>query len=156
MKFLKSPIEYILLVSFILYLILPINLPDSVAKFVETPLGIIGLFLITIALFAYVNPILGVLYIFVAYEVLRRSSRITGKTAYIEYTPNQVKKDEKMRKMNPPPEKTLEEVVVQKMAPIGQTTFVDGRAVGGEKGKFIAGAFQPISENIHNASAIHN
>jgi len=154
MKYFNSPLEYVLLVSFILYLVLPVNIPEPFAKFVETPLGIIGLFLITIALFAYVNPILGVLYIFVAYELLRRSSRVTGKTAYIEYTPSQVIKDEKMRKMNPPPEKTLEEVIVEKMSPIGETNFVDGR-ITDEKNKIIGGAFQPISENIHNASQIN-
>ena len=153
MKYFKSPIEYVLLVFFILYLILPINLPEYFAKFVETPLGIIGLFLITVALFAYVNPILGVLYIFVAYELLRRSSYITGKTAYIEYTPTQINKDEKMRKMNPPVERTLEELVIQKMAPIGESTFVD-RGILTEKDKYIGGAFQPISENIHNAEII--
>lgn len=153
MKYFKSPIEYVLLVLFILYLILPINLPEYFAKFVETPLGIIGLFLITVALFAYVNPILGVLYIFVAYELLRRSSYTTGKTAYIEYTPTQLIKDEKMRKMNPPVEKTLEELVIQKMAPIGESTFVD-RGILTEKDKYIGGAFQPISENIHNAENV--
>lgn len=154
MKYFNSPFEYVLLVSFILYLVLPVNIPEPIAKFVETPLGIIGLFLITVALFVYVNPILGVLYIFVAYELLRRSSRVTGKTAYIEYTPTQVIKDEKMRKMNPPMEKSLEEIIVHKMSPIGESNFVDGR-VTNEKGKVIGGAFQPVSENIHNASQLN-
>jgi len=154
MKYFNSPFEYVLLVSFILYLILPVNIPEPIAKFVETPLGIIGLFLITVALFAYVNPILGVLYILVAYELLRRSSRITGKTAYIEYTPAQVIKDEKMRKMNPPPEKTLEEVIVEKMSPIGESNFINKR-ITNEKEKIIGGAFQPVSENIHNASEVN-
>lgn len=153
MKYFNSPFEYVLLVSFILYLVLPVNIPEPIAKFVETPLGIIGLFLITVALFVYVNPILGVLYIFVAYELLRRSSRITGKTAYIEYTPTQVIKDENMRKMNPPSEKTLEEIIIQKMSPIGESNFVDGRTEN-IKGQIIGGVFQPVSENIHNASQI--
>ena len=153
MKYFNSPFEYVLLVSFILYLVLPVNVPAPIANFIETPLGIIGLFLITVALFAYVNPILGVLYIFVAYELLRRSSHVTGKTAYIEYTPTQVMKDEKMRKMNPPPEKTLEETIVHKMSPIGESNFIDGR-VANEKGKIIGGAFQPVSENIHNATQL--
>lgn len=154
MKYFNSPFEYVLLVSFILYLVLPVNIPEPIANFVETPLGIIGLFLITVALFVYVNPILGVLYIFVAYELLRRSSRITGKTAYIEYTPTQVIKDEKMRKMNPPTEKTLEEIIIQKMSPIGESNFVDKRTEN-VKENIIGGAFQPVSENIHNASEIN-
>jgi hypothetical protein len=155
MKYFKSPIEYILLVLFILYLVLPINLPEPFAKMVETPLGVISLFLITIAIFVYINPILGVLYIFVAYELLRRSSYITNKTSYIEYThtPSQIIKDENMRRMNPPLEKTLEEMVVQKMAPIGESMFVENR-IENEKGQIIRGAFQPVSENIHNAESV--
>jgi len=153
MKYFKSPIEYILLVLFILYLVLPINLPEPFAKLVETPLGVIGLFIITIAIFVYINPILGVLYILVAYELLRRSTHFTSKTSYIEHTPTQIEKDEKMRKMNPPTEKTLEELVVQKMAPIGESIFLEGR-IENEKGQIIRGAFQPVSENIHNAESV--
>ncbi len=153
MTFFKSPFEYFLLVVFILYLILPLDLPESIAVVVNTPLGIITMFLITVALFAYVNPILGVLYIFVAYELLRRSTRVTGKSAYIQYTPTQVEKNQTMRKMNPPAEKTLEEAIVEKMAPIGENTFVDGR-VSNEKHKAIGGAFQPVSEDVHNASKV--
>jgi len=153
MQYFKSPFEYFLLVIFILYLILPIDMPESIAVIVETPLGIITMFLITIALFAYVNPILGVLYIFVAYELLRRSSRITGKTAYIQTTPTQIEKDRVMKKMNPPTEKSLEEVIVAKMAPIGENNFIDER-VSNVKHKTIVGAFQPVSDNIHNASKL--
>lgn len=153
MTLFNSPFEYLLLVIFILYLILPIELPQEIAVIVETPLGIISMFLVTIALFAYVNPILGVLHIFVAYELLRRSSHVIGKTSYIQYTPTQVEKNENMKKMNPTADKSLEEVIVEKMAPIGENTFVD-RRVFNEKNKMIGGVFQPVSENIHNASTL--
>jgi energy-coupling factor transporter transmembrane protein EcfT len=142
MRFLQSPIEYILFGAFILFLVLPMKIPGDVANLVDSPLGMIALFLITVALFVYVNPILGVLYIFVAYELLRRSSLISGKTAYIEYTPTQPKKDEQMRKMNPAKERTLEETVVEKMSPIGQSNLSE----------FVNTSFKPVSVKTFGAS----
>ena len=42
-------------------------------------------------LFLYVNPILGVLGLFVSYEIIRRSSmEVSGKVAMLQYTPKQV------------------------------------------------------------------
>jgi hypothetical protein len=59
------------------------------------------MFAITLYLFFYSNPILAILYIFVAYELLRRSAAFTGRVAMIQYTPTQQKKDNQMQKMNP-------------------------------------------------------
>lgn len=145
MKFLKTPFEYSLLVIYILFLIFPIKIPNYIANIIDSPLGIVVLFLIAIALFVYVNPILGILYIFVAYELLRRSTKISGKSAYIEYTPTQNKKDAEMQKMNPPQERTLEETVVEKMSPIGGQSNV---------GEFINSTFKPINGKIFGASEI--
>jgi hypothetical protein len=80
MKFLPNSVknmktyEIVLLVCFIIYIIFPIQTPTSISKIVESPLGIVILFCITVSLFIYTNPILGVVYILVAYELLRRSS----------------------------------------------------------------------------------
>ena len=73
-----------LLVLFILYIIFPLPTPNIVASFVESPLGIILLFCITISLFIYTNPILGVIYILVDYELLRRSSLVTGRVSVLD------------------------------------------------------------------------
>ena len=83
------------------------------------------------------HPILGVLGIFVAYELIRRTS--TKTIAMVQYTPEQPKKDLEMKRMNPPKEKTLEESMVDKMAPIGN-------------GGVIVTDFAPISDNVYGAS----
>ena len=49
-----------------------------------------------------------------------------------------------MHHMNPPPEVTLEEEVVTKLAPIGQS----------QSSGYIDTSFKPISENVHSASNV--
>lgn len=144
MKFLKTPYEYAILVLFILFLVIPVKIPNVLAQLINSPLGMIVLFLITMILFVYVNPILGVLYIFVAYELLRRSEKVTGKSAYIEFTPSQSKKDEEMASMNPPAERSLEEMIVDKMSPVGQSVVTE----------FVNTGFKPVNDKTFGASEV--
>jgi len=152
MASLKSlrPLEIVLLILFILYVIFPIGTPDFMAPLMDSPIGILILFLITVGLFFYTNPILGVVYIFVAFEVVRRSARVVGtnsQTNYAlnqQYVPTQAKKDEQMAAYNPPPimQKTLEEDVVSSMAPVPQ---------GGSSEEY---TFKPVNDRVVGASMV--
>jgi hypothetical protein len=123
------PLEMGLLFLFVIYIIFPMHTPASVASMVDTPLGMIVIFCVTLFLFFYTNPILGILYILVAYELIRRSSKTGGlnvndigngsaTTSIIQYTRTQAQKDAEMKAMNPPQSRTLEEEVIQNRAPI--------------------------------------
>ena len=90
----------------------------------------------------YSNPILAILYVFVAYEMLRRSSNITGRTDLVRYTPSQIKKDAQMSAMNPTKKTTLEEEIVGQMAPIGQSDI----------STYMSSSFKPVAEKIGSAS----
>lgn len=68
--------ELTTLVVFIIYLILPMKTPTSVSYWLNKPVGILAIFVITVYLFMYTHPVLGVLYLFVAYELLRRSCSV--------------------------------------------------------------------------------
>ena len=142
-----SPIEMVLFVAFILYLIFPIPTPAPIIPYINTSFTIGVIIIFTIYLLFYTTPILGVLSLFVAYELLHRSSNgfVLGKVPMVRHTPTQPKKDLQMQNMNPKQEVTLEEDIVQSMAPIGKNT--------GEN-SFINTAFKPLQENIDGASLI--
>ena len=141
----SSPLELILFGLFVIYLVFPIQAPEWIANIVDSSIGMTMIFCITIFLFFYAHPFLAILYVFVAFELIRRSAHLSGRTAYIQYTPSQEKRDEYMKSMNKPLEFTLEEEVVSTMAPIGR----------GEGNKmYVDTEFKPVSENIHNASTI--
>lgn len=143
MKFLDSlktikPFEIFLIIVFILFLILPFELPLLFASFIDSPLGIIAVFIITVSLFIYTNPLLGILFIFVAYELMRRSSLFSGHTSNLEYTPSQPVKDAELKAMNPPKQKSLEEEVIEVKAPIGKSNEIE----------FVSSDFKPVTDKI--------
>ena len=147
MKFLSfmeslSNVETAVIVMFISYLALPIQLPEMVAKLVDSPMGIIGIFVLSVYLFFYANPLIAVLFVLVAYEMFRRSTNATGKAAMVKYTPTQARKDEKMKQMNPVKTTSLEEEVVEQMAPIGKSDI----------SVFTASTFKPVADNVGGAS----
>ncbi len=137
-----SAIETVLMVLFVLFIIVPVEMPVSLANIVDSPLGMVVLFGITLSLFLYFNPILGVLYILVAYELLHRSSKVTARTAIIEYTPTQQHKNAELQRMNPAQSQTLEEEIVELRAPIGKS----------DQGAYIDTVFKPVANKTNGAS----
>jgi hypothetical protein len=139
-----SPLEVMIFIIFVLYLVFQIKTP-FLAGFIDSPVGIIIIFALTIFMFLYSHPILGILSIFVAYELIRRSSLKTGKDITLaQYTPTQPKINAEIKAMNPPQEKTLEEDVVDQMAPLGKS----------EPTEYVMSSFKPIAEDVYGASNI--
>lgn len=139
-----TSLEIAALVIFAIYIIFPFRTPAFLAGMVNNPLGLISVVIITIYLFFYTNPILGVVYIFVAYELLRRSALVksSGDAYLVKYTPTEVKRQSEMVKMNPRASLTLEEDVVSKMAPSQKFNATEG----------ISTDFKPVAERISGAS----
>jgi hypothetical protein len=138
-----SQTEMALFVIFILYLILPIDTPRFLAPYVDSSLGMLAMFVITVFLFFYSSPFLAVIYVLVAYELLRRSANIAHTQTIIQYTPSQAKKDTQMNAMNPTKKESLEEEIVDKMAPVGHSDPVS----------YMSTSFTPVVEKSNGASA---
>jgi hypothetical protein len=136
--------EYCLFIIFTVYIVFPIETPFHIATYLDSALGMVIMFCITLYLFLYSNPVLGILFIFVSYEILRRSSSVTGRVPIAKYTPSQPKKDAELRAMNPPQERTLEEDIVAVRAPIGRS----------EPSIFSESSFKPVADNVGTASLI--
>ena len=137
-----TKLEVALSILFVLFIILPLNVPDLFANLIDTSLGMIVIFGLAVYMFFHVNPVVAVLFVFVAYELLRRSSKRTGKAIIQKHTPTQEKKDEKMKKMNPEKKETLEEEIVDKMAPVGKSDMIS----------YVTTSFSPIAEEVGSAS----
>jgi hypothetical protein len=140
-----SPLEIFLVIIFIIYIIFPLNTPESIVSLVDSSLGIVLLLIITVYLFVYTsNPILGVIFIFVAYELVRRSARMSV-AKYIEVTPSQRIKDIMMEKMNPPKDISLEEEIIQSRAPIGKSNTKIEKTTSN---------FRPVADKIINGASL--
>jgi hypothetical protein len=141
----ENTLDYVLIVLFILFLVVNVEIPQILAEWIDTPVGIAIVIIVAFYLFFYTNPILGVLSLIVAYELLRRSSKKTGKYAIPQFLPSQEKRDTQLQQLNPTQPATLEEDVVSKMAPIG----VSDKGIG-----YIETTFRPVNENLYGATHI--
>ena len=140
-----SPLEILLFVLFVVYIVFSIPTPFFLIPLLDSPLGLAIVIITTLYLFLYTTPILGILSIFVAYEMLRRSSKVTGNTPIMKYTPTQVKKDKYMKEMNPPIHVlTLEEEIVKQMAPIGKS----------DPSTYIDTSYKPIADKLIDGVAL--
>ena len=140
-----SPLETSTLLLFVIYIIFPFRTPAFLSGVINTPLGLISVLVVTLYLFFYTNPLLGVVYIFVAYELLRRSALASGSPAdnyIVQYTPSEAKRAQEMANMNPQRAVSLEENIVATMAP-AQTFNLEPVNEGG---------FQPVKEVVAGAS----
>ena len=111
--------ELSLVILFIIYLIMGYKTPEPVANAVDTMIGKIVILMIVVYLFMHSNTILAVLSLFVAFDLIRRSSVSTGIDALRQYEPTELKKSSQFTALNQFPY-TLEQEVVKKMAHIVQ------------------------------------
>ena len=132
-----------LAILFIIYLIMGYETPEPLANVIDTLVGKIAIFIMVIFMFMHANPILAVLSLFVAFDLIRRSSAVTGIDALKKYLPTEEKKSSQFTAFNQFPY-TLEQEVVKKMAPIVQSGSSLTKA-----------SYKPLLENLHDASTIN-
>ena len=139
-----SKMDFGMLALFVIYLVLDIYPPELLASYIDTSLGMVGILLTTLYVFMNFNPILGVVFLFVAYEIVRRSARVNNRVPMMLHTPSQAKKDAELALMNPVASSSLEEDVVHQMAPVGKSSLIS----------YTMSEYKPVSTDIHNASSI--
>ena len=144
MKFIASRLELILFALFVFYLVFQLDTPQLLVPYIDSAMGMVVIVGITLYLFLYTHPVLGVLSIFVAYEVLRRSTVRLNQVKIFEPNPVQATVDKEMKAMNPPKVYTLEEQMVAKMAPLPKSNPSD----------YVVSSFKPVSESTHDASEL--
>ena len=129
--------DIILLALFVIYVVFPVPTPQWLVPSIDSPIGMLVMFAVAVSLFVYRSPILGVLFIFVAYELLRRNhyippaSPIVAETQYSanrvpQKIPNQAEKNAELRSLNTPMSASLEEEIVAKESPIGVSQLPTG------------------------------
>ena len=88
----KNMPQLVLSVLFVIYLVMGYKMPEGVATIIDSNAGKIIVVLIALMLFAYSTPILGVLALLVAYQMIKGASVKTGMAGLEQYYPTQQKK----------------------------------------------------------------
>ena len=134
--------QTLLAIVFALYIIMDIQTPYTIAPWIDSVPGNVIVTLLAISMFMVAGPIAGVLGIVAAYILIKRSSKKTGSY----YLQNNGKAEEIKMKMletyNDFP-KTLEETVVQHMAPLVKHSPAYNSN------------YTPVLDKLHDAAPIH-
>ena len=134
--------EVVLSVIFLIFIFSDFKPPELVSSVIDTFFGKLIVILFTISLFFYVNPILSVLGVFVAFFLIKRSSIVNGSFGLQYYMPSEEKKTSQFTAFNQFPY-TLEQEIVKKMAPIHKIEFMESKPT-----------FKPLLDNLHDASML--
>jgi hypothetical protein len=133
--------QSLLFILFVIYIIFNIQTPEPLANIIDSTLG----YVIIIALFAFMavnlHPLVTLVGIFAIYLLFKRSSIATGSLAMTKFLPTENVKSQHLSAFNQFPV-TLEEEVVQKMAPLQS-----GPSMG-------AKSFSPILNDLHDAANV--
>jgi hypothetical protein len=140
-------VEILVSVVFLLYIVLPVATPSALVPLVQSPLGLIAIFLIVLYLFLFSHPLLAILYLVVAYLLLRRSSAwrkpVTNKPPTLPVIPIPENSHLPLPLPPPaPPSQTLEEDVIANMAPVGHSALVRT-------------SFLPVASSINGAAPVN-
>jgi hypothetical protein len=134
--------QFLLLILFVIYIIFNIQTPEPLANIIDSTLG----YVIVIGLFAFMavnlHPLVTLVGIFAIYLLFKRSSIATGSLAMIKFLPTENVKSQHLSAFNQFPV-TLEEEVVQKMAPLQA-----GPSMGPK-------TFTPVLDDLHDAANVN-
>ena len=109
--------QVMIVVILLIYVLVDVKTPESLAELIDNVYGQIVIILGALALFSNCHPLIGVLALFAAYQLIQRSSKVTGTYAIEHVMPSEENKYEEMIEQNVIPN-SLEEEVVKNMVPL--------------------------------------
>ena len=138
----KNMPQLVLSILFVIYLVMGFQMPENVAELIDTSFGKIIVAIIALMLFAYSNPVLGILSLLVAYQLIKGASIKTGMAGLEEFYPTEAKKWSPFTSTNQFPY-TLEQEVVKNMTTQKFNT------------EYVKAPFRPTLEDTHDASPLN-
>lgn len=137
----KNLSQLLLEILFIIYLVMDYKIPEWIATIIDSAFGKIIVVLIALMLFAYSNPVLGVLSLLVAYQIIKTASVKTGIAGLEQYYPTEEKKWSPFTPAHQFPY-TLEQEVVKNMTLQKFNT------------DYVKSPFKPTLDDTHDASPL--
>ncbi len=134
--------ELVLGVILLIYIIFQIDTPQALALHINSVYGTIFVVVVALSLFATVNPIVAIVGILAAIELLRRSKMRIVNGELTKQLPTEDRKTFDVMSQNQFP-MTLEEEIVKNRAPLVSKMSVSAAA-----------SYKPVLEDDNNATLI--
>jgi hypothetical protein len=149
----KNRGQLILTILLIIYLIMGTKVPYMLSSYINNPIAKVFIGLGAIAIFTHSNPILGVIILIVAFEIIRHSSSykylesdgysVEFNPSLAPYYPTEEKKWSPFSAQHQFPY-TLEQEMVKKMTPMRPSNY--------DKQQY---NFKPILDDLHDAAPVN-
>jgi uncharacterized membrane protein len=133
--------QTILAIILIIYILLNVETPNILAGLVDNLVGNVVVVIIALLIFTNSHPVVGVLSLIAAYELIKRSGVSTGTNAIRNFLESEKSKVDDFSSYNDFPV-TLEEEVVSKMAPL----VVNNDEPNSD--------FKPVLDDQHDAAGV--
>ena len=130
----------ILVVLLSVFIIFNIQVPHELASLIDTLLGRVVVIIGAICLL-FNHPVLGVLGIIAAYELIRRSENTTGTGPTSKFLPTEAKKSQVLTALNQFPVTVEEQVIAKRLPQTAQSLLPPA-------------TFKPILNSLHDAAKI--
>ena len=137
----------------VIYLLIGYKMPCNLSNFINTDLGKISIIIIGLILCLNLNPIIGILTIFVLYEIIQRARKSLCQGSYsdkelnlqrlAQFAPKQKSYTSPFTINNQFLPITLEQEIISKIAPICSDNNITTKAT-----------YTPMLENVYDSSPI--
>lgn len=141
MKLLKKERnEYVIIALMVAFIVFDVKVPGLVANLVDNMIGRLVIIAGALSLL-FLHPVLGVVSLIAAYELINRSERMTGTYQNRKYLPSGTNKNKHLTAFNQFPV-TLEEQMIHKMVPVVN------------EGSRMPPSYKPVQDKLHQASHV--
>ena len=123
-----------------IFVVFNIHVPHILAQLIDTLLGRVAVIIGALSLL-FTHPVLGVLGVVVAYELIRRSENTTGSGPAKKYLPSEAKKSKELNALNQF-EVSVEEEIIAKMLPRASPNLIS------------KASYKPVLNSLHEAAKI--
>ena len=133
--------QCMLALLFIFYILFNVEMPQNLAKLINTNIGNAVVLVIALSLFYHAQPLVGILGLIVAYELIRRAGHGIAAIEVKHHVPSEKVKEKVMENVQPPYQGNLEEQTVKNMVPlVGEPLATPAE-------------YKPVADVVHGASS---
>tara|TARA_B100000524_G_scaffold49901_3_gene23563 strand:- start:4126 stop:4575 length:450 start_codon:yes stop_codon:yes gene_type:complete len=111
--------QLVLTALLVIYILFDVPTPDFMAPFINHLIGQVVIVLIAVMLLVYFNPVLGVVGLFAAFQIIRKNRSVLSHVSLSPSVSSEGEKQKVMKQMNvDKPEASIELDAVSKMTPL--------------------------------------
>ena len=156
----ENPSQLILGIIFVLYILMNVQTPAFLAGSIENIFGKVIVVAIAVVIFVKTNPVIGVLGLVVAYQMIKTASVTTGTYGLRHYLPSENSKMQEMQSFNTEIVAPVQEAPAEMHAITNMEGDLEVQTVAQMAPLVMNGGesllnYSPVLDDQHSAASLH-